>query len=528
MMMKNTYVILLLLLCLFPASASASAADATVETETATATATATATTKKNDVIVAAVDDGSSQIQSQIKSQRQERRRRRRRHLSPGTVCTLFLKHIQYERGTGAAERGGGGLKKKPDSSWSCELTVPVEIEIEVEIEVEVEIDDEDEDEEDRELSPAKKVRKKRERRKKRRKEKKMIIEERTMMLDIEGVGLDLKYFESVGALSGESTMMISEGYLEGDNEYEDEDVDEEGKDSAVAAAASTASDTTEFSFPVPAATATAWDAEVVADDNEPLIMSATTTTSSSSSSSSSSSGSNMIMTKLFIPSTAIVEVNDVVIANYDSSLLDGYDNTDEDEDRDQDTVSRSRSRSRRSRNLVSQTGDIKTAVVIVRAKNSLPVYDKSTMRQIIFTGATDNGNTISLRDQMNACTYDQFRINPANNGIDTTGIFEITVNVTPQTGNERQIEEQAKIEFSKQYGPKILYGLILYCLPGGTGSWVAYAYVNGNNSFFNSEWCAHISALQHEIGTCLHYIVLYCICIVSSIFEPVLSDLTF
>ena len=176
-------------------------------------------------------------------------------------------------------------------------------------------------------------------------------------------------------------------------------------------------------------------------------------------------------MTRLFVPSTAIVEVrNDVVIADDESSLEDGSGNTDEDEDQE-DIVLRSR-RLRRSRILAKQTGDIPVAVVIIKAgNNNVPMYNKDTMRQIVFTGLNgSNGGTNSLSAQMKSCTHNQFRINATN---DSQDIFEITVDITPnynsktKRGNERNIEAEARTEFSRKYGPKEQYGLIIYCLPG-------------------------------------------------------------
>merc|ERR1712194_146552 len=44
-------------------------------------------------------------------------------------------------------------------------------------------------------------------------------------------------------------------------------------------------------------------------------------------------------------------------------------------------------------------------------------------------------------------------------------------------------------------------YDLVMVCQPPGSGSWVAYAYINSWISFYNDYWCQKVSAQMHEVG---------------------------
>ena len=48
---------------------------------------------------------------------------------------------------------------------------------------------------------------------------------------------------------------------------------------------------------------------------------------------------------------------------------------------------------------------------------------------------------------------------------------------------------------------PNQLADLVMYCLPPGTFSGVAYAYIDSWNSIYNDEWCSKLSAQMHEVG---------------------------
>jgi hypothetical protein len=48
---------------------------------------------------------------------------------------------------------------------------------------------------------------------------------------------------------------------------------------------------------------------------------------------------------------------------------------------------------------------------------------------------------------------------------------------------------------------PSNLADHVMYCLPAGTMSGIAYAYINSWNSVYSNQWCNYVSAQMHEIG---------------------------
>eukprot|EP00957_Ditylum_brightwellii_P196488 14971448-Ditylum_brightwellii.AAC.1 len=48
---------------------------------------------------------------------------------------------------------------------------------------------------------------------------------------------------------------------------------------------------------------------------------------------------------------------------------------------------------------------------------------------------------------------------------------------------------------------PSKLANHVMYCLPPGTMSGIAYAYINSWNSVYSDNWCTYLTAQMHEIG---------------------------
>ncbi|KAL3804560.1 hypothetical protein ACHAWO_005455 [Cyclotella atomus] len=53
---------------------------------------------------------------------------------------------------------------------------------------------------------------------------------------------------------------------------------------------------------------------------------------------------------------------------------------------------------------------------------------------------------------------------------------------------------------------PSALANHVMYCLPTGTMSGIAYAYINSWNSVYSNEWCNYVSGQMHEIGHKLNF----------------------
>ena len=87
-------------------------------------------------------------------------------------------------------------------------------------------------------------------------------------------------------------------------------------------------------------------------------------------------------------------------------------------------------------------------------------------------------------------------------------GVGEVTLN-SNIGGIDRNVVKQAMLDAAdEKYGdlstkvPNGELDYVMICIPPGTsGSWVAYAYVNGWVSVYNDGWCNSLSAQMHEVG---------------------------
>lgn len=159
----------------------------------------------------------------------------------------------------------------------------------------------------------------------------------------------------------------------------------------------------------------------------------------------------------------------------------------------------------RRERNLAdSSPGTLKT--LVVRVTDSVGVSVDADTAQLVDDIFEDD---VSLRTQYAACSKDQLLIEPASDvGDGGTGIVDVTIGISAgAAGTTRSdIQSRALAEAEKSYGgPYGLaarFDLVLFCLPpSGDTSWIAFAYTNRWDSYYNDHWCQSVSAQMHEVG---------------------------
>ncbi|VEU38829.1 unnamed protein product [Pseudo-nitzschia multistriata] len=166
----------------------------------------------------------------------------------------------------------------------------------------------------------------------------------------------------------------------------------------------------------------------------------------------------------------------------------------------------RNRHRSRqRHRQLAKTTGNLKTLVLrVVDGSGTAPELSTAKLRDDLFT------DSLSLKTQYKACSNG--RIDIIERGIVDVKVKEIAqvtkvmYNGRPlELGNNSELEKQARKIASNRYAGggdlSAKFDLVIYCLPPGTGRWIAYAYINGRDSVFNNKWCGMVSTQMHEVG---------------------------
>jgi hypothetical protein len=163
---------------------------------------------------------------------------------------------------------------------------------------------------------------------------------------------------------------------------------------------------------------------------------------------------------------------------------------------------------------------------LVVRVIDSDGVRMKANTSQLVNDIFEDS---VSLRTQYAACSKDQFIIEPATIFVEesndattttttttTTGIVDVIINITAAGNDRSTIQNEAVARAEELYGGSdglsSRFDLVLFCQPPGTTTnWLAYAYFNRWDSYYNNiisddsddsdngHWCQKVSAQMHE-----------------------------
>ncbi|VEU43361.1 unnamed protein product [Pseudo-nitzschia multistriata] len=165
------------------------------------------------------------------------------------------------------------------------------------------------------------------------------------------------------------------------------------------------------------------------------------------------------------------------------------------------------RARRQRQRNLASSEIRILDTLVIrvIDGEKVGPAADAKQLTNDVFTGE------FCLKSQYAACSHDQVIVNPVQehgttiDGLYYPGIVNVGVSNVATQGNNPNIEAEATVITTTMFGGGDslgnLFDIVMFCLPGGTGNWVAYAYINDWRSYYNDFWCQRVSTQMHEVG---------------------------
>jgi hypothetical protein len=142
-------------------------------------------------------------------------------------------------------------------------------------------------------------------------------------------------------------------------------------------------------------------------------------------------------------------------------------------------------------RHLSSSTTGSKTlAIVRVSTSDRSPTFSASTLRDGIF------GNGINMKTQYEACSFGQLKWEMAPVGVSGVvevrvdeGISAFTSGTALVTAAQKQIKKDMKISKVSDLGDKVLF-----CLPAGTGGWIASAGLGHWRAQFNDEWCLSLT----------------------------------
>jgi len=213
--------------------------------------------------------------------------------------------------------------------------------------------------------------------------------------------------------------------------------------------------------------------------------------------------------TSVLVLSTAEILNDSVVIQLNDVVRLEEYDNfqkhgaQDPAEDPNWGIESKPMKRPSR-RGLAQTTGTLNTLVVRVTAQDNAPASAMALSEDIF-------GDEYCLKSQYARCSYNQLLVQEyiPGQGISNVetlapGVVEVFVDTNAQGNDKTKIQNLANIELKAMFGgsdPGSLFDAVLFCMPPGMGSWIAYAYINRADSYYNNDWCQALSSQMHEVG---------------------------
>jgi len=157
-----------------------------------------------------------------------------------------------------------------------------------------------------------------------------------------------------------------------------------------------------------------------------------------------------------------------------------------------------------RKRRLTSTTGTLKTLVVRVVASDSAPA-PASDLYEDIFN------DEYCLKSQYDRCSYGQLKIQEYQGDIsgfptepNAPGVVDVVIDAAANGNSRSAIQAAANEKLQAMLGvsdPGTLFDLVMFCMPPGTGTWLAYAYINKWDSYYNNDWCQAVSSQMHEVG---------------------------
>ncbi|GFH55217.1 hypothetical protein CTEN210_11693 [Chaetoceros tenuissimus] len=138
--------------------------------------------------------------------------------------------------------------------------------------------------------------------------------------------------------------------------------------------------------------------------------------------------------------------------------------------------------------------------VVRVEAADKNTTAEESELSDSIFG---TSGDFLNLQSWYNQCSYNQLNFVPATGDGINGGVTTVQVS-SSTTDGDSVMNNQIATALNTNFGvssPNQIANHVMYCLPAGTMSGIAYANVNNWRSVYSDNWCTYVSAQAHEIG---------------------------
>ena len=152
-------------------------------------------------------------------------------------------------------------------------------------------------------------------------------------------------------------------------------------------------------------------------------------------------------------------------------------------------------------RRKLAIVGEKTILVVRVIAANDTTTSSEDALVGNVFTDSVNVATqyTACSNGQLNFQQTDDMTLTGTNDG-DETGITNGVTTVRVPMATETDIATALNQNFNVTH-PDELADHVMYCMPPGAMSGIAYAYINSWLSVYSDNWCYSVSAQMHEIG---------------------------
>ena len=141
-----------------------------------------------------------------------------------------------------------------------------------------------------------------------------------------------------------------------------------------------------------------------------------------------------------------------------------------------------------------SCAGTRSVLVVRVIAVDKTTTASESQLAESVFANQNDS---LNLQSWYNQCSYNQLNFVPAsgtgiNGGVTTVFVPSSTTDGDSVMNNDIAAALNAKFSVTS---PNQIANHVMYCLPAGTMSGIAYANINHWRTVYSDNWCTYVSS---------------------------------
>jgi hypothetical protein len=155
-----------------------------------------------------------------------------------------------------------------------------------------------------------------------------------------------------------------------------------------------------------------------------------------------------------------------------------------------------------RQRKLAVVEGTRTVLAVRIVVDNAAPTFSEAVLSDEVFGNGVDPVNLVERYDQ---CSFGALQFTKAASvGRISNGVLTVTLSGYVASQGDAVLRNAATAAINAEFGvssPTALANHVMYCMPTGAMTGVAYATVNGWNSVYNDFWCNRVSAQVHELG---------------------------